>query len=261
MTYLQPPSADTPRRPEPWAVWPTFGISVLILLAFFITGAVLTFFYLAIEFAQNPALADPLAQQKFILGIQKNGNLIAWSSLASGFAGLGAIGLAIKLKKGWKFKDYLNFQVPKWHSFLIWNVLLIVTILIEEQIAKFFAKESDFLKEAFASEQSHPVWLFLAIVIMAPLFEEFMFRGFMFKGMEKSWLGVLGTVLVTSFIWAIIHVQYDLFFMGIIFTLGLLLGYARHVTKSIWIPTSMHALNNAFAMASLAGWIHIGIFC
>ncbi|NJN23147.1 MAG: CPBP family intramembrane metalloprotease [Acaryochloridaceae cyanobacterium RL_2_7] len=176
------------------------------------TGAIISLIYILAMMAQDPSLADPDAHSRLIQGLQRNGNLIAWSSIGSGLVGLGCVGLAIKLKQGWTYLAYLNVRSPKWETLMAWNGLLFLLLLIEGKIVTFFEKEPDFLQDIVLADLGTPIWLFLAIVIMAPLFEEFLFRGFMFKGMENSWLGILGTILVTSFIWAIIHVQYDLFF-------------------------------------------------
>ncbi|NNJ86844.1 MAG: CPBP family intramembrane metalloprotease [Akkermansiaceae bacterium] len=43
------------------------------------------------------------------------------------------------------------------------------------------------------------------------------------------------------------HVQYDIVVLSWLFILGLLIGYARHRTGSIWVPIAMHAFNNAMA--------------
>lgn len=242
--------------PQPWGVWPTLSISAIILVCFFLSSAIVAGIYLGWEFQQNPALADPVEQTNFLLNFKSNGYALAWSSIVSGAIGIGLVALAIKIRSGWKLGDYLHFYWPKWNAFFIWNVLLLAMLMLEEMITRYFSKKSDFLQDILASEQSNLFWLWVTVVMMAPFFEEIFFRGFMFKGMETSWVGTMGTILVTSLVWTVIHVQYDLFFMGIIFSLGLLFGYARHVTKSLWVPISMHALNNGLAMAATTGWIH-----
>lgn len=255
MSHFNPDDAALP-SPQPWGVWSTLSISAMILVCFFLSGALVAGLYLGWELQQNPALAEPGQQADFLSNAGKNGHILVWTSLVSGAVGIGNIALAIKLRAGWKFRAYLNFTWPKWYTFLIWNGLLFALLVVEEMVAKFFAKKSDFLEDILASDYTNLFWLWIALVLMAPLFEEIFFRGFMFKGMEKSWIGPWGTILITSFLWAIIHTQYDLFFLGIIFSLGLLFGYARYSTKSLWVPISMHALNNGLAMMGTAGWLH-----
>ena len=91
----------------------------------------------------------------------------------------------------------------------------------------------------------------LAIVVMAPVFEEVFFRGFMFAGLERSKLGGLGAIVVTSFAWAAIHVQYDLYGMATVFVLGLLFGAARLRSRSVLLTIGLHATVNLVASLEL----------
>ena len=53
--------------------------------------------------------------------------------------------------------------------------------------------------------------LILAVVVAAPVREEVLFRGFLFKGIAASRWGPIAAILISSTIWALIHVQYDPF--------------------------------------------------
>jgi membrane protease YdiL (CAAX protease family) len=54
-------------------------------------------------------------------------------------------------------------------------------------------------------------WLWLTLVVIAPIGEETLFRGFLFRGWYRVPLDVWPVIIVTSSIWALSHVQYDLF--------------------------------------------------
>jgi CAAX protease family protein len=90
------------------------------------------------------------------------------------------------------------------------------------------------------------------LIIAAPLFEEAFFRGFLLKGLESSFMGPIGAVVVTAGLWALIHVQYDAFGMATIFCLGLLLGTARVFTGSLLVPLGLHAFTNLGATIEAA---------
>lgn len=83
--------------------------------------------------------------------------------------------------------------------------------------------------------------------VAAPVFEELFFRGFFFRGIQQSRLGNVGAVLITSFFWSIIHVQYDLPLIIWIFLLGILLGIARARSNSTYLTIALHALLNLIA--------------
>ncbi len=95
---------------------------------------------------------------------------------------------------------------------------------------------------------SHVVALsWFAMIFAGPIFEEVLFRGFMFRGIEASALGNGGAILITAFTWAAMHTQYDAYGLATIFVLGILLGLARAVTGSLYLTTAMHAVTNVIA--------------
>ena len=99
--------------------------------------------------------------------------------------------------------------------------------------------------------------LWFALICLAPMFEEIFFRGFMFSGIRHSRLGGAGAILITSLVWAGIHLQYDAYQMATIFAGGLLLGTARLKTNSVYLTIGMHAIWNILATietAVAAGW-------
>ena len=102
-----------------------------------------------------------------------------------------------------------------------------------------------------------PVLLWLAVVVFAPMFEEVLFRGFLYTGFRSSRIGVVGAVIITSLLWAGSHLQYQLFAIILIFILGIILGIIRYKTGSIWVPMIMHGFNNLLAMIVLALDINI----
>ena len=55
-----------------------------------------------------------------------------------------------------------------------------------------------------------PFWWVLLIMIVfgAPLFEELWFRGFLFPALAQSKLGVAGAAMVSSGLWALLHLGY-----------------------------------------------------
>ena len=92
------------------------------------------------------------------------------------------------------------------------------------------------------------LWLWLAIVVATPIGEEIIFRGFLFRGWLKSPRDVWPVIIATSFLWAIIHLQYDWYVIGQIFVFGLLLGWMRWATGSVILTILMHALINTEGM-------------
>ena len=83
-----------------------------------------------------------------------------------------------------------------------------------------------------AREEGSLPWLWLAIVVAAPVGEELLFRGFMFRGFVHEPRDAVPGILVISLIWSMLHVQYDWFGTAQVFAIGLLFGFVRWRTGS-----------------------------
>ena len=89
------------------------------------------------------------------------------------------------------------------------------------------------------------VFLFLAVVIMAPVGEEIVFRGFLQKFLEEYWKDITRAVLVTSLFFAMIH--FNPFWTVQIYLLGVILGFLAWKTNSIIPSIVLHSMNNGIA--------------
>ena len=86
------------------------------------------------------------------------------------------------------------------------------------------------------------------VMVLIPAFgEEFFFRGVLQKLFHRT-IGFRGAVLASAFCFAIAH-QQPLSFIPLLF-MGILLGYTKLWTGSLWGPILLHSVNNAFALFS-----------
>ena len=88
-------------------------------------------------------------------------------------------------------------------------------------------------------------FLFLAVVIVAPIGEEIVFRGFLQKFLENYWKDITRAVLVTSLFFAMIH--FNPFWTIQIYLLGVILGFLAWKTKSVVPSIILHSVNNGTA--------------
>tara|TARA_Y100000746_G_scaffold2692_1_gene2583 strand:- start:482 stop:1165 length:684 start_codon:yes stop_codon:yes gene_type:complete len=95
---------------------------------------------------------------------------------------------------------------------------------------------------------AEPILLgFISVVVVAPIIEEFLFRGFLYSQLRRSFLKDWGAVAVSSLVWTAIHFQYEVGILFFLFLFGLFLGYFRIKYNSLLIPVALHALNNLIA--------------
>ena len=88
------------------------------------------------------------------------------------------------------------------------------------------------------------VLAFLALVILPPIAEELIFRGYLF-GKLRSRLGVVGTTIIVSLLFGFVHMQWNVAVDTAI--LSIFLCYLREKTGSIWACMVLHAIKNGLA--------------
>lgn len=101
-------------------------------------------------------------------------------------------------------------------------------------------------------DSADPKWLLIVtMVVIAPIYEEVMFRGIFWSAIREQFTGSKGAwvaTLITSILFSLIHLQYEFYEMSVIFILALLLGYARSRSGSLYVPILLHVINNGLAM-------------
>lgn len=113
------------------------------------------------------------------------------------------------------------------------------------------------VKEAVFDLANEPL-LFLAVLpsiaIGAPLAEELIFRGQLFSALAGTRLGVAGATVLTSALWALLHVTEPWLSIGLIFVMGLVLGFLMYRFGSLWVAMVCHgAWNGIYALMIFGG--------
>jgi membrane protease YdiL (CAAX protease family) len=176
-------------------------------------------------------------------------NDLIWpSALSSALIGSLLIFIVIKMKKGLSIVDYLNLRnvtLPVWGIWLL--VMVVLSFILEYFAVNFEDFQTPFMEDVVLNSKNIPM-LFLSVGILAPIFEELLFRGFVFKGLERSFLGGHGTVWLTAIAFAAIHMQYSWGVILLIIPMGVALGYSRMFSGSLLVPIFLHILNNCLAI-------------
>lgn len=97
---------------------------------------------------------------------------------------------------------------------------------------------------------------FISLVILPPLVEEIMVRGFLYSTLKKA-LPIIGAAILTSLVFAAAHLPEGgaagpLYIAAIdTFVLSLVLIYLREKTGNLWASITLHALKNGVAFLAL----------
>jgi len=141
------------------------------------------------------------------------------------------------------FRETLAIKLFPPKLLVVWCALLLVYFVAQYGIVKSFNVDTgEFLE--LVSGTRH-LGFSLVVVLLAPVMEELLFRGYLFKVLRQTWLKFVGTLFITSLLFTLIHAgQYGLGVLSILFVFSLMLGIAREKSGSVLLPIILHAINN-----------------
>ena len=163
-----------------------------------------------------------------------------WQTLAAWFFSLRVAGRRLAL---WGF-----VRPSKAFFWTIPAALVAVYVVSALHDVVVHPKPQDIIGE-FPRTTAGIVLFVILAVIVAPLFEEIFFRGFLFRGFSSSWGWVAGAC-VSAAVFGIAHLQLDVFVP--LFALGLALAWVYKRTGSLWTSIAFHALFNGLSVLAWA---------
>jgi hypothetical protein len=245
-----PPLTAAVAAPRVWKFWGTalWGFVVFAAMVVGQIGVVILIFFESPRVLGGPGNFDTDQLRQ----IASNGLAISLSVMA----GLPAVLLALWLAIRWtriSFSDYLALRWASWRNVAIGAIGLVVLVEGWDLLSHAIGHEATpgFMIEVMKSARSAGgLWLLaLAFCVAAPITEELFARGFLYRGWSESFLRVPGAIFLSSLVWTGMHLQYDRFFFGEVFCIGLWFGYIRYRSNSIWLTIVLHGLNNLGALA------------
>ena len=143
------------------------------------------------------------------------------------------------------FSEYLALNWPT-SGELLRALAITAILLLVEVLALYAVGTTEISPDPYmGAKGSGGLLIFLiAGCIAVPVMEEFVVRGFIFRGWSQSFLGPVGAIVLSSVLWALIHTQYDWFGRFWIFVTGLLLGHFRWRSNSTWLTVMAHSAIN-----------------
>jgi uncharacterized protein len=242
-----PPVLVTPAEPQArvWKFWGTSLWGLVVFAAMFVGQIAVVLFFLVLRGGGSDHLGEAI-------------KLVASSGLAislSVIAGLPAVAAALWLAIHWtgiSFADYLALRWTSWRNLVLGVVGLVVLVEGWDFLSRAIGHDvtPDFMIDVMRSARNDgALWLLvLAFSVAAPVAEELFARGFLYRGWSESFLRVPGAIALSSLVWTVVHLQYDWFFFGEVFCIGLWFGYIRYRSNSTWLTIVLHGLNNLGAV-------------
>jgi uncharacterized protein len=236
------PPPVPPRPPRIWKFWGTTLWGLFIFAAMFAGQlAVILWFVL-----REDGSFDIAAVIKTV-----GAGLTISLSVIMGLPAVAAACWVATRTSGTPFADYLALRWTSWRNVALGVGTLVLLVSSWDLLTRALGREitPGFMGDVLKSAQAEgALWLLvIAFCVAAPMSEEFFARGFLYRGWSESFLRPSGAIILSSLAWTSLHLQYDWFFFGQVFSIGLLFGYLRYHTGSTWLTVVLHGLNNLAA--------------
>jgi len=234
-TDAAPPLAAERSLPPPWGFWTT---AAWTLISFAIGGAIVGGGVLWLNWNALDKIPEPQEDAWFSL------QLIAINAVQ-----IAVLAAAARLR-GWPAAHYLGLTRPRGRDIVKGFLGLVVVLGVLEILTHLLGRQSvtPFQTDAYRAAQATGVLalmlMWLAFVVAAPVGEEVVFRGFLFRGWAASRLGVVGTIVLSALIFSAAHTQYDWFGVFQTFCLGALFAWLRWRSGSTAVTILLHVTVN-----------------
>ena len=143
--------------------------------------------------------------------------------------------------------DSSNFgRLGGWKLAVVASIATIAAAFIAEPINTLLPEMPEFLKQALEQLTEGPLWVaFLSVSVFAPLFEEWLCRGLVLRGLLRKF-NPASAIMVSAAFFAILHMNPWQAIPA--FLLGLLFGYVYYKTGSLKLTMLMHCVKNTLAL-------------
>ncbi len=234
---VEPPPFPTEARKL--GFWLTTAFTVLILVVQVLAGVLAM---IPILIWKRPSLSE-------LDEVTARGDFFALAATLGSLAWMASLAV-IWFYPGLSVKEHFGLGRIRWKATVFWS-LVFVAFMLGSDMLRELGDVPVVPRQTLQVWQSVSPWmmpvLIFAIVVLAPLGEEFMFRGFVFEGYRRSSAGVIVAVLLSSLLWAGLHLQYRWYDIVALFFMGCLLCVVRLRCGSVWVCVFLHALNNMVA--------------
>lgn len=239
---------------------------LFLLIALVILGTILVSLLLGIIFAAFGIRVSQIQHSPEIKGIFVVGSQ---AILSLGLLGYLAAQMRLRFGQpfwrtiGWRKLDTGGF--PRWGAYLgLVAGGMSLSMLVALSASSFGHKTNLPIQTLFQNRLSAFLVMAMAVLI-APVFEETIFRGYMYPVLARSW-GVAASVIVTGTIFGLLHASQLWGGWGqiaLLVVVGIIFTYVRAVTRTVLASYLLHVSYNSFLFIAYAvashGFRHLPI--
>lgn len=240
-----PPSSE----PPPWPPWAPFAAMLVTLVMLLVGGSTIAF---GAELAGVDVPSDDPPPGVVIGGTLVQDFALILSALLLAWLTAGRPLPAQFGLRRTRLLPAAGWLAAAWFAFLVFQAIWATAIGIDE---------NDDLPQELGADESTTALVAVTVLvcIVAPIAEEFFFRGFCFAALRR-WIGLIPGAIATGVIFGLIHAGgTDVEFLLPLAFFGVVLCLLYHRTGSLLPCIVLHAFNNALALGVTQEWPALGV--
>ncbi len=151
-------------------------------------------------------------------------------------------------------KEELGFsRLPSWMDILLSPAGLIIYVIFSAIMSLLFfnffpnlnINQAQNVGFSEMSQKYEYILAFITLVIVAPVAEEILFRGYLFGKLRKYNIPIWVSIIITSILFGAIHGQWNIAIDT--FVLSVILCLLRQITGNLWASILLHMAKNGIA--------------
>ena len=221
-------------EPKPWGRWATLGLGLIALFGGQLVAlvALIQWYGLSLTHWSN---------------LTTDGVLVTVSVCIATVVQIALLALMAR-QTGASSAVYLGLTLPPKRDLIVGILAIAIFTAVADGISRILGYNlvTQFQLDIYrtASAAGWLPWLLLTLAVVAPIGEETLFRGFLFRGWHRSPGDRWTVITITALLWALTHVQYNPYFMTQVFVIGLVFGWFRWKSGSTILTMLLHGLVN-----------------
>jgi uncharacterized protein len=187
-----------------WGRWATLGLGLIAMLAGQTAALAAVIWWYGVSLRHLLDLASDGVVATLIICISTPVQVLVLAMMAR--------------QAGSSAAEYLGLTLPRRGDVVTGIIVVFVFIVLVDGISWLSGRDLvtpfqlDMYRTAIAA--GWLPWLFLTTVVVAPIGEETLFRGFLFRGWHRSNRDAWAVIIGTALLWALVHPQYELYYMA-----------------------------------------------
>jgi membrane protease YdiL (CAAX protease family) len=232
--------------PQPWGRWATLGIAIVALLGSQAAAILMLAWWYGVGIAHLPDFSGDGVAVTLIIFVSMPLQLVLLYLAAQ--------------RPGGDAADYLGLRLPRRRELVFGIAITVAMIIVGNGVSWLLGRDivTPF-QVAIYRTAAAAGWLpllWVAVVVVTPIGEETLFRGFLFRGWLRAPSDAWPAITIIALLWALVHVQYNWYVIAQVFVFGVMLGWLRWASGSTILTMLLHGMINCEGMLETTFSLH-----